>query len=74
MDYFRGATGIGTLCCLGLLWVIDLVSMFLRHPTTHTSCCMDVSLYSRVLFGKKLTPVVNSDDPNVWAQCLQEHA
>ena len=45
-----GATRIGTLCCLGLLWAIDLVGMVFWHPTTHSNCCMD--LYSRVLIGK----------------------
>ena len=52
MDYFGGAIGIGTLCCLWLLWTINLVSMHFWRPTARISCCTDVSLYSRVLFGK----------------------
>ena len=47
-----GATGIGTLCCFGLLWAINLVNIPLWRPTTCISCCMDMSLYFRVLFGK----------------------
>jgi hypothetical protein len=72
MDYFGGTTGIGTLCCLGLLWAIDLVGKPLWHPTTHISCYMDLNLYSRVIFGEKLALIVDLDDPNIWVEYLQE--
>ena len=45
MDYFGGATGIGTLCYLGLLWAIDLVGKPHWRPTARINYCMNVSLY-----------------------------
>ena len=68
MDYFGGATRIGTLCCIRLLWAIDLVGKPLWHPTARINCCMDVRLYSQILWGKELAPVLDLDDPNFVSQ------
>ena len=75
MDYFGGAIRIGILCCLGLVWAINLVSKPLWRPIARISCCMDVSLYSRKSsIREKLALVVDLDDPNIWTKCLQKRA
>ena len=71
MDYFGGATAIGALCCLELLWAIDLVCMPLLRPTSCINCCIDVA-YILEFYSKKLALVVDLAKPNIWGECLQE--
>jgi hypothetical protein len=70
MDYFRGATGIRSLCCFGLLWAIILVDRPLWHLTACIGC-YGHELINSSSIRKKQAHVVHLDDPNIWAECLQ---
>ena len=68
MNYFGGVIGIGTLYCLG----------FSRHPSLASYspyqllCGREFILPNSI--REKLAPVVDFNDPNIWAEYLQEWA